>query len=175
MASQLSSPKLLTPRNLAWFTGWGAALYGMLQIHLVSGWSSHTICGRWGCGPPVEALFSYHGFWFVLLIPVAVISRRVLSPAQAIRWGMVLAIASVMGIVVLVVVDAVKWFSIANSGDAYRYLFRRCLFRLATIVDFPLIQLAVLGAYSFWQGRRRVRAAVPMSVVSEQSQMDSSI
>ncbi len=162
MASQPSLSKLLTPRSMGWFAVWAAALYGALQIHLASGWFSHTICGPWGCGPPVEALLSYHGFWFVLLFPAAIISGRRLPPDQAARWGAVLASAAVLGLAILIATDAVRWLSTTHDDAAYQYLVQRCFFRLVTFVDFPLMQLAVLGAYCNWLGRRRMRAAVPL-------------
>ena len=162
MADQPSSTKLLTPRNLGWFSVWVAALYGTLQIHFASGWLNHSICGPWGCGPPVEALVSYHGFWFVLLLPLAVIAGHALPPWQLFRWATVLMIAAVAAVVALVGVDAVRWLSLVHGDAAYRYLVQRCFFRLATYVDFPLVQLAVAGAYGRWQGRRRLRAAVPL-------------
>ena len=159
MAAQPSATKLLAPSHLGWFAVWVAALFGALQIHRVSGWSGHSICGPWGCGPPIEALLSYHGFWLVLLLPAGIVAGRTLPPTEAARWGAALAIAAIVGIVTLAAVDAARWLSLAHD-DAHRYLVQRCFFRLATFVDFPLVQLAVAGACCSWRARHRRRADV---------------
>ena len=46
---------------------WIAALYGVLQAGPYLGDLGYGICGPWGCGPTLDALTVYHGFWLVLI------------------------------------------------------------------------------------------------------------
>jgi|GEM_PF-1155245 len=154
---------------------WGAALYGVLQIYRLSGvlpagMTGHTICGPWGCGPPIEALVSYHGFWFVLLLPIGWLAGKAWlegetrqpseeagghgqKPFRA-KWlrlgGWILTGVSLSGMAAIVVDDAARWLSTAHAST---YLLQRMLFQVATYVELPLIPLACIGGIWLWQSR----------------------
>ncbi len=163
---------------------WGTALGGILQVHHLSGtlpfgWSRHTICGPWGCGPPLAALVSYHGFWLILLLPIGWLTGKawlgdevgrasIDSPdknvgenckARRLRLGgLVLVVSSLSLLVGIVAVDAARWLA---TSPTHSYLIQRVLFRVVTLVDLPLIPLAIVGALWLWQGRRRYHPPHP--------------
>lgn len=123
---------------------WAVAMFTTLQVHRFEGWFGHAICGPWGCGPPVSALLGYHGFWLLLLLlPVWFLKRRWDTVTLA-RLGTGLCWIAGIGIIVLLFVDGWQFW---QREAMRRYLGQRCLFRLATFVDFPLVQLVLIGLY----------------------------
>jgi hypothetical protein len=60
----------------AWLTGWGLTLAGTLSIASLPGDWGNSICGAWGCGPPLQALVACHASWVVVLIPAGMSIRR---------------------------------------------------------------------------------------------------
>jgi len=145
--------KLLSLRNLVWFTAWGISLFGVLQIQILENRWGHSICGAWGCGPPLAALVAYHGFWFLLILPLAVLLSYQLHPANSRRVGLVVFAIATAAIALVVVVDAINFWQYPTGRN---YLVQRCLFRLATYVEFPLIQLALAGLVLWLYGARKV-------------------
>ena len=53
---------------------WEAGLYAVLNVRQVESLNVHAICGTWGCGPPLSALISWHGFWLLLVAPIVGLS-----------------------------------------------------------------------------------------------------
>ena len=134
----------------------------MLQAHRLTFLSEHSVCGIWGCGAPTEALVAYHGFWFVLIVPAAVLGGRRL-PVQRLRQvGLALAVLGVVGIAGVMAWAAVDWLREA-SGFQRQYTVQRCLFVFANLSDIPLLQVTVGGVacYSIAvvRGCKRQRAA----------------
>ena len=146
--------KLLSLRNLIWFAAWGVSLFGVLRIRFLEDRWDHALCGVWGCGPPLSALVSYHGFWLLFILPMAVLYSRHLPPASSRRIGIVVFTISVFAIILLVVVDAIIFWQDSTGPD---YIFQRCLFRLATYVGFPLIPMSLAGLVFWFAGARKVR------------------
>ena len=126
---------------------WIGALYGTLQIHSMDlHLGPHTICGPWGCGPRPEALIGYHGFWAVVILPVA-ITVGVVAPRQANRLiGGLLLIASVIGAATYLTWDGVQY---ASSAQSTEHAFQRAVFTLVTTVDIPMIQ-ALIASGLLW-------------------------
>ena len=60
---------------------WGVSLLGVLQIQHLPLDAGHSVCGPWGCGPPLPPLIAYHGFWIVLLSLPTVLGCRGLAPS----------------------------------------------------------------------------------------------
>ena len=60
----------------AWLTGWGLTLAGTLSIASLPGDWGNSICGAWGCGPPLQALVACHASWVVVLIPAGMSIRH---------------------------------------------------------------------------------------------------
>ena len=139
-------------RKLFWFALWALAMYGTLQFHRLEGLLGHAICGPWGCGPPLEALVGYHAFWFLLIVPPALLASSLVPSEQAIRIGSLLAIAGLGALLLVVVEDAVRYLRTARGLE---YLFQRILFRLITFVDFPLAPIGLAGLAMRRLGMRR--------------------
>ena len=146
--------KLLSFRNLIWFAAWGVSLFGVLRIHFLEDRWGHALCGAWGCGPPLSALVGYHGFWLLFILPMAVLLSRQLPPATSRRIGVVVSAIAIAAITLLVVVDAINFWQYPTGRN---YIFQRCLFRLATYVDFPLIPMGLTGLVLWCAGTRKVR------------------
>lgn len=146
-----NSPPLLSTRRIVAIVVWAAALFGTLQIHQYPNLFGHSVCGPWGCGPPTSALVSYHGFWFVLILPAAWILSQLLSASTTHKLGLGLLLASVAGIAALLLLEGL------DNSAAEQYLLRWCLFRVATFVDVPLVQLGLAGLLMRWQAARRLR------------------
>jgi len=140
-AMEYESSRLLSWRNLLLLTAWVLAAFGTLQVHRLEDVLGHAICGPWGCGPPVSALVGYHGFWLLLLLPLGWLMKSRLTGARAQQLGTWLCVAAVAGIIALLVAEG--W----NNRAAHQYLLQWCFFRIATFVDFPLMQLGLLGLW----------------------------
>ena len=130
---------------------WAAALFGTLQIHRLDLHLGHSICGPWGCGPPMEALIGYHSFWLVLIVPLAVVAGTCLPRSW--RWwtGAGVLAVGLIGVFGYVSWDAFKYYANSQSTE---YLLQRCFFSLVTNVDLPSIQVALAGLALFLLGRR---------------------
>jgi len=135
----LSIRQLLIPLAL-----WAAALFGVLQVRHWEGLLGHAICGPWGCGPPVSALVAYQGFWFVLILPVVVVAKRLIGSAAARNWGLGLVLISIAGILGLLLLEGL------NNSRAEQYPLQWCGFRIATLIDLPLVQLGLAGVWLRW-------------------------
>ena len=72
-------------RVLLLMTTWGVVIAGILRAEPLLAalfGSGHSICGVWGCGPPLSSLLVWHGFIAALTIPAAVWTA-VCSPVHA--------------------------------------------------------------------------------------------
>ncbi len=132
---------MLSLRNALLFGSWVLALGGALHIHELEGTLGHAICGPWGCGPPVAALIGYHAFWCLLVLPAALILSVLWCPRACRHLGVGLLIVGIVGTVALLLIDGF------NNSAAENYPLRWSLFRIVTFVDFPLVQLALAGAW----------------------------
>ena len=133
---------MISVRNFFLFFAWAAGLFGVLQVHQLEGWFGHALCGPWGCGPPVSALIGYHGFWLLLMLLPAWWLKQQLSSAALRRLGTGLLLVAAVGIAMLLAIDGWQtWQRTAMRP----YMLQRGFFRLATFVDFPLVQLGLIG------------------------------
>ena len=123
---------------------WAAMLWGVLRVANLPGDWGHGICGPWGCGPPLQALVACHGFWLVLTLPIVCMLISGLSPHWRIRLGVGLFLTGVAGLTAIVVYQAVVWLPDALPFQR-AYFPQRCLFVLATLVDWPVVPLLLSG------------------------------
>lgn len=133
-------------RTIALLLTWAAALLAVLWLppqahgHL----DTHSVCGPWGCGPPISSLVAIHGFWLLLLAPPAIVAAlRLPARPVGIIGGWLLAIA-VLAIAAVATWQAVEWLPRFAEGEPTHY-WRRVAFVLATLVDWPLLQAAFCG------------------------------
>ena len=142
MQTSLESRPLVSTRNLLLLIAWGLAMFGTLQVHHWHDLLGYSVCGPWGCGPPTTALIGYHGFWLIVLLLPAWLMKQRLGAPNLRRIGVALMVISLASIVALLASDCWRnWQHETMRG----YMWQRCLFRLATYVEFPLAQLGLIG------------------------------
>ncbi len=122
--------------------GWGAALWGVLQIANLPGDWGH-ICGPWGCGPPIKALVTWHAFWAILLVLPALAAIGHLPALWLRRAGLAGILSGLMGLIGIAVRQTVHWLPSVSQSDQ-QYLVARYLFAVATLVDIRGMRWLVL-------------------------------
>lgn len=156
---------------------WGGAIMLVLQLHQLPGDFGHSVCGPWGCGPPLQALVAMHGFWLVLLsLPVGLCCRFV-TPRWLMGISLLAVVLGVAGIAGVVVWEAEHWLPQANELQR-EYFLQRCLFAVGTMTDVPLVQVVLAGlvgsACAWWRRPHVVKADdTPVSTVSRFEQIPS--
>ena len=129
---------------------WIATLYGVLQAGPYLGDLGHGICGPWGCGPPLEALTVYHGFWLVLIGGLTTAAIWFCSAAKLHVAGRTLIVVGLCGLLGLT-----AW-ELTHMTDTMRsYAVQRCLFALATQVDVPIVPATLAGIACWIAGHRK--------------------
>ncbi len=123
---------------------WAGVLWGVLQLaHVETDWD-HTVCGPWGCGPPIAALVSAHLARLVVLLPAGMAGRQWVSNEGLRATGLALFVVAVAAIVGMIVREATTWQP--SVGPEQRgYFVQRCLFVIGTSIDLPVVQLLLLG------------------------------
>lgn len=123
---------------------WGGSLWGVLQLRHLPVDASHSICGPWGCGPPVSALAAYHGFWIVLLALPTIVACRRLDPRALSKLGATLMLAGAAGLIGVAVWECVHWLPQVTDWQR-KYLVQRYLFSVATWIDVPIVPIFLAG------------------------------
>ena len=135
-------------KSTAWLAArialWGAALAGVLRISSMSLAADHGICGPWGCGPPLNALIACHGFWIVLLLPLAVMLVRHRSARTVRAVGLVSASVGIATLSIIAIWEWTHWYAIASDWQR-GYLVHRYLFSIVTLVDAPVTEITLIG------------------------------
>jgi hypothetical protein len=137
-------------------TGWGLAAYGALSLAGLEGDFGHSLCGPWGCLPPVQALAAMHLFWAVVLVPPVAWALTRGRPRHLRLAGMLLFFGALTGIVVVAARDLLAWLPDAPP-EFQAYWARRALYTVVLFSDVPLIQGLLAGAICWGVGRRRGR------------------
>ena len=70
--------------------GWGLAGYAVLSLGQLPGEFGHSLCGPWGCLPPLQALAAMHLFWALALLPLIVLALAKGQPHHLRLAGMLL-------------------------------------------------------------------------------------
>ncbi len=131
-----------------WLAVWGLAIAACLSVARLPGDWGHSICGPWGCGPPLQALAACHAAWLALLLPPAVIlaRRQWPTPRAVARLGVLLVCAAIVALGVMLVRQRLEWWDAVQPGQR-DFFWRRCGFVVATTIDIPVVQLLLAGAY----------------------------
>ncbi|MDA7979426.1 MAG: hypothetical protein MPJ50_11740 [Pirellulales bacterium] len=131
---------------LIWFLVWPAALLGSLTVSQSNDWG-YGYCGVWGCGPPIQVLVSLHSAWLIFLAPLVFLVGRSGSFSLRAKWrfGLMLLIVGAATIAGFTLYQKFVWLPSALEWQQ-PYLWRRCLFVIATATDFPMVQTTLLGA-----------------------------
>lgn len=161
---QMTTP--LTARRFAVVLGiWGTALYGSLQLQHVPWPINHGICGPWGCGPPLETLIACHAGWLVFLAGPAWLVNA-LFPSRTLRiLGIVGLLMAAGGLIGIGLVESLVWWPQASEW-ARPYWLQRYLFEVAMLVDFPVLQTAIVGGWFLAAESPTLRLHAPVDTVT---------
>lgn len=123
--------------------GWLAAAVSALAVAAVPFDFGESLCGVWGCFPPVPALAAMHLFWCVALA-AGVHAVRTLRPNLLRPLSATLLLAAAVGIALIVGGDLRAW--LAGASDSARAFWpRRVGYTFATKTDYPLLQVLAAG------------------------------
>jgi hypothetical protein len=142
------------PHHLCWLAGWGLAAFAVLQLERLPGSYGHFLCGPWGCLPPLQALAAMHLFWIFLLAPLLIWGLYNWSPRG--RWwaGVLFLAIGLAGIGIVFIRESATWL-LSVPPDYRKYLPQRLVFSLATLSDWPLVQVTIVGAVWRFSARNR--------------------
>ncbi len=166
-------------RTIIWLLAsgaWGAGLLGALHLQGLptSAFGAHGVCGPWGCGPPVPVLLACHGFWMVLLGPPAVVAAFRLPGRWVRLLGMLLILLGASGLLGVGLWEAATWFREA-SGWQRHYVVQRYCFAVDTLVDFPILEILIVGSGLSWADQARLRRSARAVITpSDESRIELS-
>jgi hypothetical protein len=123
---------------------WSGLARGVLEFRRIPGEYTHSLCGPWGCSPPLQALVAMHGFWVLATVPPAVWAIRTQSPGRLRLIGGVLVATALVGLVGVLGWESWVWTH-RFSGRWGDYLPQRVAMAVATSADLPLLQVLVAG------------------------------
>jgi hypothetical protein len=136
------SPSLA--KTCAWLSVWGLVLTGTLSIANWPGDWGHSVCGAWGCGPPLQALVACHVAWLVVLIPTVIIARRFVATKTLRRAAASVLFLTVTGLLAIVVNQSLTWLAQVSEWQRQFY-WQRVGFVILTAVELPILELAGLS------------------------------
>ena len=142
---------------VAALASWALAAFGALMIVEIPGEFGESLCGVWGCLPPMQALVAMHLFWLVLLVPPAALVGLRLPRLAAIRLGVLMVLVGTAAAAAVVGLDVARWLS-AMEPELHGYAGRRALYSLATHTDAPMVQAVVAGVICWGIAWRRPRS-----------------
>jgi hypothetical protein len=161
-------------RILTWLlagSAWAICLWWSLLLQRLpsSAFGEHTVCGPWGCGAPLPVLLACHTFWMVLLSPPAVIAALRMPPQRVRFMGTLLVFLGVSSLISVGVWEAATWLRDASEWQR-RYFVQRYVFSVVTFVDFPILEILIIGA-GMWlaESRRRPQPATPAATPHDES------
>ena len=155
------------------FIFWGAVVFGVLQVHRLPAFTEPSICSpAWGCGPPLNALISYHGFWLVLFASPIWLMSRLLTIKRLHAIGSLLATLGVVAVIAVVIWQAINWLPTASEFQR-GFFIQRCLFKVAVMVDVPTVQVLLAGFTCLFvaQVRHRQRDHAPSPLPDAEPQI----
>ncbi|OWK47018.1 hypothetical protein [Fimbriiglobus ruber] len=137
---------------------WVIAAVGALTIAEWPGDVGESVCGVWGCFPPLQALLAMHVFWCVVLA-CFVWSVATWRPRALYFTGVALLIVGGSCLVAIVARDLSEWVS--RMPEEYQaYWPRRVAYTLATHSDLPVVQALLAGVVCAIAGRKTGRRPV---------------
>lgn len=151
---------------------WGGGVYGAISLQDLAVADAHTICGPWGCGPTTGPLLAMHVGWLALLgPPLLYLPGRIGLSSKFVGWlSAALVATGLIGITAIVAWQWLVW--LPKSGDWSReYIWQRCAFAVAIAIDWPLIQLTLLGTTLAISRRLWRRRGVDTSAVEPEDDL----
>jgi hypothetical protein len=155
-------------RTITWLLAgcaWGVCLWGSLLLQSLPArtFGEHGICGPWGCAAPVPVLLACHAFWLALLMPPAAVAAFRLPIHRVRLLGTIFVVLGASGLVAVGVWEAATWLPIVTEWER-PYFVQRYLFSVVNLVDFPTLEVLLVGA-CLWlaESRRSAWRATPAS------------
>lgn len=140
---------IATIKSYGILTLWGLTLAGTLSVARWPGNWGHSVCGVWGCGPPLQTLVACHVSWVVVLAPPALYLLSRASQREA--FARALSLTSIVVLILAVTLVAIAaaheyltWYATASDFQKI-YFCRRVGFVLITTVEVPLLEVAGLA------------------------------
>ena len=131
---------------------WIASAFAAVSISMIPYDFDESICGVWGCFPPILALVSVHSLWLIALTGGVWTLQRIL-PGSVRPVGIAMVILASVGIAFLLGNDLPSWIAqTANYPEAF--WFKRVAYLLATETGIPCVQSLVVGLWAIHKGRR---------------------
>jgi hypothetical protein len=116
--------------------------------------AGHSICGPWGCGPPVSSRLVWNGFITLLLVPPTIVAAKN-RPDVAGDWAVTVVIVVGLTAAVFVSTNRAMWWNSAND-TARGYVVQRALFSLVAFTDTPIVPLTLVAG-TYWRMSRHHR------------------
>lgn len=146
----------MTTRHLLGGLAWVGCIAGSVGIGLIPGdHIGESLCGVWGCFPPIQALGSLHLLWLSALMPLAVALARCRPGVVARRSGALLVVIGLLSVACVVGGGLTNWWYSPGDPEYLRFAIRRVGYSLATRTEVPAIQLIVTGIAVMIAARRR--------------------
>ncbi len=139
-------------RRLIGLAGWLVAAGGAVSVAFIPMNVGESLCGIWGCFPPLQALVALHLLWavgFAAMVWTLVTEK----PSALLPVGGFLVLAAVATAAVILSRDVFYWFDHVPAEDHYHWP-RRVGYTLATRIDLPILQLLAAGVVCIAVGRR---------------------
>ena len=144
-------------RIIAGIVVWGFIFLATLSIGQVRADWGHSICGPWGCGPPLPALVACHLSWLVVLLPLTAIIQTRVDERFLRLLGALLMTFGLVGILGIIAYELFTWWPSATEFHR-RYLWQRLGFAIVTQIDLPVIESIITGCFLYIQSEnRRIR------------------
>lgn len=133
---------------------WVVTLRAVLSVSQLPGDWGHSVCGAWGCGPPLQAIVGCHGSWIVFLAAPAALIVQWATPRRVASVGKALLLLGALGCLLVAAYEAVTWLPQVEAWRRAYYL-QRILFVVATLVEVPIFAAMAWGLALSVFGRAR--------------------
>jgi hypothetical protein len=137
---------------------WLAAAVASLSVAAIPYDFGESLCGVWGCFPPITALAAMHLFWCVVFGAIVWAVRR-WRPSSLRVCGMILLLIATVATAVFVGRDLYEWLEWMPAVERH-YWPRRVAYLLLTLTDIPLVQSLIAGVVCIVLGGRPVRPGI---------------
>ncbi|MBI3408397.1 MAG: hypothetical protein HY040_08575 [Planctomycetes bacterium] len=140
---------------ILWFVAAGALLwFGELPGDVGHSIYGYSLCGHWGCLPPLQALVAMHGLWILVLLPFVAWAARTWRPIAIRIAGYSLLGLGILAIAGQCVHELLTWY-MDVPADLRRYIWQRMAYALACNTDLPAVQMLVAGVVLLFVARKR--------------------
>jgi hypothetical protein len=146
----------IVKRRFLTAVGWLAAAVVSLLVAAIPYDAEESVCGVWGCYPPLQALAAMHLLWCAVLGSI-VWSIREWRPRLLLPVGLVLIIVAAPATAVVIGNDLHHWTH-GLPERYHKFWPRRIAYTLSTLTDLPLVQSLLAGMVCIQLGRRRTHS-----------------